>query len=220
MNHFSFLFLILLLGNFTGCKNPAPKATIANKEGTGRTDTLTLSGKDLVIHWGKNGLPEKVSPLDKGGLQDGYTMEYGGEGALWTISQWENGKQDGNTFVFDQGKVTTHQLFDTGKLIYQGKYENRIKADNQLYPQFVEEFFFEDKYYAKIRFPLAYKGQLKVQVIGYQAIISPLPDQTFQLVINDALDLNGYDLKLTYHSAAQDTLVGSEYTFTHIVYEN
>lgn len=82
----------------------------------------------------------------------------------------------------------------------------------------MEEFFFEDKYYAKLRFPLAYSGQLTLQVKNYQAVISPLPDQTFQVVINDALDLTEYHLLLTYQPAVQDSLGAAEYGFSHVVY--
>src|SRR5690606_15215246 len=112
----------------------------------------------------------------------------------------------------------THQLFDAGKLVYEGEYVNQVKKEDKLYPWVIEEFLFEDKYYAKIRFPYTFQGNMKVEVKGYQAVITSLPDQTFQLVINDALDLNGFDLLLSYHAAAQDTLLDTKYTHKHHIY--
>lgn len=215
-----FLFLIILFGILINCKNPASNASIPVKEVAKEADTLQLSGKSLIIAWGENGLPLSIIPLDDGKSPHGYAIHYAENGTLSTISQWKKGMRDGNAFVFEEGNVETHQLFDAGELIYQGKYEEKVKKNNELYPQFVEEFFFEDKYYAKIRFTFAYRGEIKVQVQGYQAEISPLPDRTFQLVVNDALDLDAFDLNLTYQPGAQDTLVGSEYTITHIVYED
>ncbi len=219
MQQFDFILLTILFGTLLGCKNPASNASKPLKEVAKNADTLQLSGKRLIIDWGENGLPLNIKPLDDERLQNGYAFHYEENGALSAVSQWKKGMQDGNAFVFEAGILKAHQIFDAGNLIYEGEYDNKAKKANQLYPKFVEEFFFEDKYYAKIRFPIAFQGELSVQVIGYQAVVTLLPDQTFQLVINDALDLNKYDLRLKYQPAAQDTLVGSEYMFRHIVYE-
>lgn len=66
---------------------------------------------------------------------------------------------------------------------------------------------------------MPYTGKFKLDVLGYQSVISPLPDQTFQLVINDALDLTEYNLELTYQPGVQDSLLGVSYTYKHVVYE-
>lgn len=158
-----------------------------------------------------------VCLLDEKKAQNGLAVEYQENGGLLAISQWKKGLQEGDTFIFSEGQKT-HQFFEQGKVIYDAIYQEHQKISNRLYPAVVEEFFFEDKYYAKIRFPLPYSGKLDIYVDGYQAVISPLPEQTFQLVINDALDLTEYSLELAYQPVAQDTLLGAKYSYKHIVY--
>ncbi len=212
----AYVFLLILLGwSLTGCKDPAAKFPV--KEPTSAIDTLKLSGQQLVIHWGDKSLPKMVCPLDEKQMLNGYAVEFKEDGALLSLSRWVNGLQEGSRFVLGDGQYS-HQLFDQGKVIYEAEYQNQQKTDNRLYPIVIEEFFFEDKYYAKIRFPFAYHGELNVQVTGYQTVISPLPDQTFQLVVNDALDLTEYELELTYQPASKDTLHAAKYSFKHLVY--
>jgi hypothetical protein len=220
VKYFKVILLILLIGNLTGCKNPASNSPLPKEEGHNQTDTLLLSNKQLVIQWGENEVPVRIFPLNDSDIQDGYSVSYGGDGELSTVSRWKQGLKDGNSFSFDEGLLQTHQVFDRNQLIYEGRYENKLKTGTLLFPKFVEEFFFEDKYYAKIRFPLAYQGDFDFQVKGFQTVVTPLLDQTFQLVINDALDLVSYELQLTYHAAAGDTLIRSEYTLRHVVYED
>lgn len=181
-------------------------------------DTLVLSGQKVVVHQGEKGLPKTVYLLDVEGFQIGYAVQYKADGGLLSISHWKNGLQDGHTFVLEE-KQKTHQLFEQGKLVYEAAYQEQSKIGNRLYPSVVEEFFFEDKYYAKIRFSLRYAGHLGIKVQDYQFVVTPLPEQTFQLVINDALDLMEYNLELTYQPAAEDTLHDASYTFKHVVYE-
>lgn len=210
-----YCFILTLIGvSIGGCKNPAPKSE-------GRTssfaDTLILADRKLLIQMGKKGMPKMVVPLNKKETLDGYAVAFKEDGGLLTIAHWEDGTQEGSTYVIGE-EQTTHQLFNQGRLVYEVSYQAQQKKSNRLYPIFLEEFFFEDKYYAKIRFPILYKGCFTIEVNGYQAIISPLPEQTFQLVINDALDLTEYHLELTYQPATQDTLQSAKYNFRHVVY--
>lgn len=217
MKGYSFLFLIILWWNLTGCKNPASETPASINKTRGPVDTLILAEQRLVVHWGKTDLPAKIYPLNEEELMNGYAIEFKEDGRIYSVSGWENGVQQGSTYIIDVRQII-HKIFDSGSIVYEEKYLGDTKDYTRLYPQVVEEFFFEDKYYAKIRFPLPYAGELKLQVEGYQAVIGRLPDQTFQLVINDALDLTGYDLELTYQPAVQDSLLGGEYGFKHVVY--
>src|SRR5690606_33512489 len=189
---YGLLFLILSAWTIAGCDNPAPDSPIPMDEVMLSAETLLLSGQKAVVHLGESVLPKRVHALDEKEVQSSYAFEYKVNGALLSISHWKQGRQDGDAFIFREGQKS-HYLFERGKIIYKADYQEQQKIGNRLYPAVVEEFFFEDKYYAKIRFPLPYAGQLDIHVDGYQAVISPLPDQTFQLVINDALDLTEYN---------------------------
>lgn len=180
-------------------------------------DTLLVSGQRLVLIKGEKGLPKAIYHINKKGLRYGYAMAYNAAGELLSISNYQEGLQEENTFVFDKDKYL-HQIFSRGTIIYEGEYHDQQKIADRLYPEMVEEFFFEDKYYAKIHFPISYAGDLDIKVTDYQAVVVPFPEQTFQLVINDALDLTAYQLELTYEPAAQDTLLGTKYSYKHIVY--
>lgn len=217
MKDYGLLLLVLSTWTIVGCNNPAADSPIPMDEVVVLADTLLLSGQKVVVHQGENGLPKMVYALDEKEAQSGYAFEYKVNGELLSISRWEQGLQEGDTFILGDGQKT-HQLFEQGKIVYEADYQEQQKIGNRLYPTLVEEFFFEDKYYAKIRFPLPYSGGLDIYVDGSQAVISPLPDQTFQLVINDALDLADYNLELTYQPAVQDTLLGTKYPYKHVVY--
>lgn len=216
MKDYGLLLLVFFAWMIAGCNRPVPSLTPVD-EITPSVDTLVLSGQKVVVHQGKKALPKTVYLLDVEGFQTGYAVQYKADGALLSISHWKNGLQDGYTFIFSGGQ-RTHQLFEQGKLVYEAAYQEQSKIGNKLYPSVVEEFFFEDKYYAKIRFSLPYAGHLGIKVQGYQFVVTPLPEQTFQLVINDALDLMEYNLELTYQPAAEDTLHDARYTFKHVVY--
>ena len=217
MKDYGLLLLIFFAWIIAGCNRPVPSLMPVD-EVTLSVDTLVLSGQKVVVHQGEKGLPKTVYLLDVEGFQIGYAVQYKADGGLLSISHWKNGLQDGHTFVLEE-KQKTHQLFEQGKLVYEAAYQEQSKIGNRLYPSVVEEFFFEDKYYAKIRFSLRYAGHLGIKVQDYQFVVTPLPEQTFQLVINDALDLMEYNLELTYQPAAEDTLHDASYTFKHVVYE-
>jgi hypothetical protein len=213
------LILLIFMGlGTTACKNPAPTPPVYLHEALPPIDTLILSDQKVVIHLGQNGLPTMIYPLDEKQILNGTAVEFRENGGLLSVSHWKDGMKEGSAWAIGEEQII-HQLFCRGKLIYEANYLEREKFGNKLYPTVVEEFFFEDKYYSKIRFPMPYPGKVKLDVLGYQSVISPLPDQTFQLVINDALDLTEYNLELTYQPAVQDSILGVSYTYKHVVYE-
>ena len=61
------------------------------------------------------------------------------------------------------------------------------------------------------------RGILATIGVG-EVTVSDLGDHTFQLVINDALDLNEYQLELSYQPAVRDTLAAFSYVYPHIIY--
>lgn len=216
MKDYGLLLLIFFVWMIAGCYRPVPSPIPVN-EIVPSIDTLVLSGQKVIVHQGEKGLPKTVYLLDEKGLQAGYAVQYGPKGGLSSISHWKKGLKEGDSFVLEE-EQKIHQLFEQGKLVYEADYHEQLKIGNRLYPSTIEEFFFEDKYYTKIKFPLHYAGHMRITVQDYQLVVTPLPEQTFQLVINDALDLTEYHLELTYQPAAQDTLLAAKYRYKHVVY--
>ena len=175
--------------------------------------------------YNENGTLLKLSRWENG-VKEGRELIFSPSGHLQAKNFYQNGQLDGDVLLFENspskennGGLSSHQLFRDGVKIYEGFYQGDIKEHNKLYPYFLEEFFFEDKYYAKVRFLLNYPGQVEVQVKGQgHPVIEYLGDNTFQLVINDALDLNKYKLELSYQQAVRDTLIAFSYVYPHIIY--
>jgi len=177
------------------------------------------------FHYHKNGTLIKLSKWENG-VKEGRELIFSPSGRPEAVYTYQNGRLHGDVLFFNypnplEGRrsLSSHQLFREGVKFYEGLYQGGEKHLNKLYPHFLEEFFFEDKYYAKVRFPLEYPGQLEVGIKNRgNFTIGDLGDNTFQLVINDALDLNGYELELNYQPAVLDTLVSSLYSYPHIIY--
>lgn len=238
-----YLLLILLLSFInTGCKKPSTEEPVVTEDKEliikSKIEDGLLVGQLYDTH-----LPKEIYHLDSQQLKVGFSFTYYKNGSLFQISTWEKGVKegsewvysplggltaiqqykkglaDGNAFTYLDKTLKSHQYRKEGKLLYEAFYKGGEKYSNKLYPVFVEEFFFEDKYYTKIKFPLAYPGQLQIKVKDKGSpFINQMEDNTFQLVINDALDLNAYKLEFTYHPAQQDTLVNSTYSIEHTIY--
>lgn len=197
----------------------------------------------LVSEFYPNHVPKIVYHVNDQGLKEGYSISYHKDGALANTTTWENGKKngkeiifypsgevkeknffqkgilEGNSYRYKNGVLTSHQINRQGNTWYEGIYSGQEKYLDKLYPLFIEEFFFEDKYYAKIRFPLDHAGQMTLRVKDRGTpVIEKLDKATFQLVINDALDLDGFVLDLEYQPASSDTLVPSRYSHSHQIY--
>lgn len=240
MKYLLFIFLISVI--HTGCKKPSTEEELLAKDKELSIETKTNDGL-LVCQLYDTYLPKEIYHLNADRLKVGISFTYYKNGSLFQISTWEQGKKegkewvyspvghltatlqyktgllDGNSFTYLDQNLQSQQFRKEGKLLYEASYKEGEKYSNKLYPVFVEEFFFEDKYYAKIRFPLAYRGQLQTQVKDQGSpFINQLEGNTFQLVINNALDLNAYELEFTYHPAPQDTLVSSTYNVEHAIY--
>ena len=179
----------------------------------------------LTSYYNENGALVNLSKWENG-VKEGKELQFSPQGQLEGIYVYQNGRLHGNILVFENstptennGHLSSHQLFRGGIKVYEGFYQKGDKHLNKLYPHFLEEFFFEDKYYAKVNFFLDYPGQMEVGVKNRgNPIIKDLGDNTFQLVINDALDLNEYELELNYKPTAEDTLVAFSYVYPHIIY--
>lgn len=177
------------------------------------------------FHYHENGTLARLSKWEND-VREGRELIFFPSGQLEGIYAYQNGRLHGDVLFFDyppSGKggrsLVSHQIFRAGVKVYEGFYKGDEKHLNKLYPHFLEEFFFEDKYYAKVKFLLDHAGQMDVRVNNLgNPVIEYLGDNTFQLVINDALDLNGYEFELNYLSAVGDTLVSSSYSYPHIIY--
>lgn len=233
-NHLKALLLVIFM---SGCQEPNKKEEMEN------IIQNQIKGGMLLRQFYSNHVPKLVYQINDQGLKEGYSFSYQKDGALATITSWKNGqksgeeiifypsgeveeinsyqkgKLEGNSHHYKNGFLTAHHIYRQGKKWYEGIYTGQEKYMDKLYPQIIEEFFFEDKYYAKIRFPMSHKGQinLKVKESG-TPVIQQLDKGTFQVVINDALDLDKFKLELEYLPAPSDTLVPTQYSYTHQIY--
>ncbi len=228
--------------SIAGCKKPSSEE-ISQKNGGELTLQTKIANGLLVTQYYPTQIPKEIYLLNNQNLKDGYAYYYHDNGVLIQITHWQNGEKhgeeliydhsgklkekysfekgirEGHAFLYNKGTMITHQIFESGKIRYEGFYKGQEKYLNKLYPLFIEEFFFEDKYYAKLRFPMDYRGQIIVKLKDRGSpVIEQLEEHTFQLVINDALDLNGFELELSYHPAPSDTLVYSHYFYPHLIY--
>lgn len=228
--------------SIAGCKKPSSEE-ISQKNGGEFTLQTNIANGLLVTQYYPTQIPKEIYFLNNQNLKDGYAYYYHDTGVLIQITRWQNGEKhgeeliydlsgklkekysfekgirEGHAFLYNTGTLIIHQIFESGKIRYEGFYKGQRKCLNKLYPLFIEEFFFEDKYYAKLRFPMEYRGQIIVKLKDRGSpVIEQLEDHTFQLVINDALDLNGFELEVSYHPAPSDTLVCSHYLYPHLIY--
>ncbi|MEX2591980.1 MAG: hypothetical protein WD426_04340, partial [Anditalea sp.] len=200
-----YLFLAsILIFLLTGCKQPSGEEFSTMIDEGDFTVYTTVTDGQLISHFYKTNSPKEVYLLNPKQLKEGYAYHYHENGILIKKSWWENGKkereeltydpsgslmgrhhykdgvQEGNMYLYENGALKAHQIKKAGKLLYEGLYQREEKYLNKLYPLYVEEFFFEDKYYAKVKFPYDYPGQLDIQVKNIAAsIIEQLEDDTF-----------------------------------------
>ncbi|HLT08437.1 MAG TPA: hypothetical protein VK014_12980 [Cyclobacteriaceae bacterium] len=211
-------YLSLIFGFLSGgCTTSTEPVTTNKEEATSSRDTLILSEYTIMIQWGESGLPKTITPLDKQQSPSGYKIQYRNNGALLSVSEWKNGVQDGLTWVLNE-QLITQQQFIRDVLTYEAVYVGQQKIADRLYPKIIEEFFFEDKYYAKLQFPFPFAGQIQISVDDHQSVVNPLPEQIYQLVVNDALDLSEYHYQLRYLPASEDTLLNSSFRLSHTIY--
>ncbi|MEX2511487.1 MAG: hypothetical protein WD398_01165 [Cyclobacteriaceae bacterium] len=120
----------------------------------------------------------------------------------------------------NNGLLLKKQIFGNGHLLYESLYREGKVTKNHFYPKIIDAFLFEDKYYLKMRFPLPFQGKISFTLPenpDYES--TKLGPNYYQLVINDALDLDQVKLRIKYQPAERDSLIREEYTFTHVVFE-
>src|SRR5690606_5610369 len=180
-----YLLLPLLLSFIhTGCKKPSGEEPLV-PEVKKLNIKIPIDEGLLIAQLYDTHLPKEIYHLDFQQLKVGYSFTYHKNGALFHIATWKKGKKEGKEWIFSStgqlegifqyhlgllngnillykgGALKSHQFAKKGKLLYEGFYKGKEKYYNKIYPLFVEEFFFEDKYYAKLKFPIEYPGQLQ-----------------------------------------------------------
>lgn len=126
-----------------------------------------------------------------------------------------------NGWVVVQDGDSTRQQHLEGKItVFESLLVNDQRIYNKFYPLIQDAFLFEDKFYLKARFPLAYRGEIKFSFPEYpDYVLTKIGEQAYQVVINNALDLNHVLFDLHYLPSETDSLVRTEYSFTHVVFE-
>lgn len=103
--------------------------------------------------------------------------------------------------------------------LFESLLVNRKRIYNKFYPQIQDAFLFEDKFYLKALFPLDYSGKIEFAFPEYpDHVLTKIGERAYQVVINDALDLNRVVFHFQYLPSEKDSLVRTDYTFTHVVY--
>jgi len=129
---------------------------------------------------------------------------------------------EGNSIQVDEsGNLISHTVVEEGRPVYRATYKDQQKISNQLLPWIQDSFLFEDKYYLKVYFPFPYRGKITIELENDpEYVLTTVEDQTYQLVINHALDLNRVDFNFHYSPAAADTLVESTFSYRYVIMDN
>ncbi|SHM38941.1 hypothetical protein SAMN04488057_101293 [Cyclobacterium lianum] len=122
-------------------------------------------------------------------------------------------------FEEEEGDSTRQKHLEDNIILYESLLVNGARIYNKFYPQILDAFLFEDKFYLKARFPLEYPGQIQFTFPEYpDYVVTNTGKQAYQVVINDALDLNRVLFQLQYIPSTEDSLVSTHYSFTHVVF--
>lgn len=112
------------------------------------------------------------------------------------------------------------QKFIGGKLVYEATYDSGKKVTDRLIPLIQDAFLSEDKFYLKIHFPIPYPGEMQIDLEGHHDYaLTTIDSQTYQLMVNDALDLDRINLVFDYFPAERDTLLSASYTHQFVIME-
>ncbi|WP_162343440.1 hypothetical protein [Cyclobacterium salsum] len=118
------------------------------------------------------------------------------------------------------GDSTRQQYLDDEITVFESLLVDEKRIYNEFYPLIQDAFLFEDKFYLKARFPLAYSGEIEFTFPEFpDYVLTKIGEQAYQVVINNALDLNDVLFDLHYLPSETDSLVRTEYSFTHVVFE-
>ncbi|MFO7823736.1 MAG: hypothetical protein R6V72_07330 [Cyclobacterium sp.] len=125
-----------------------------------------------------------------------------------------------NGWVAEKDGDSTRQKHLEGKItLFESLLVNKERIYNKFYPQVQDAFLFEDKFYLKARFPLGFSGKIEFTFPEYpDYVLTKIGEQAYQIVINNALDLNRVVFDLQYLPSEKDSLVHTDYCFTHVVY--
>lgn len=118
------------------------------------------------------------------------------------------------------GDSTRQKHLENGISYFESLLVKEKRIYNKFYPKIQDAFLFEDKFYLKAQFSLRYSGELKFSLPEYpDYVLTKIGEQTYQVVINDALDLNRVVFELHYLPSEEDSLVRTDYSFTHVVFQ-
>ncbi|SEJ12338.1 hypothetical protein SAMN05192553_102505 [Cyclobacterium xiamenense] len=119
-----------------------------------------------------------------------------------------------------EGDSTWQTYWQNGKRYYESIWVLDKRVGNKFFPKIQDAFLFEDKFYLKATFPVAYAGEIQFTFPEYpDYTLNRIGEQAFQVVINDALDLNRVVFSLEYLPSENDSLEPTRYSFTHVVFQ-
>lgn len=134
------------------------------------------------------------------------------------VIQAPSKKKDGFHLIV-KGDSIIHQIHLNNTLHYESLFIKDKRIYNYIYPHINDFFLFEDKYYLKISYPVAFSGAIDTNIPECpDYVLTPLDDGVLQVVIYNALDLKEVDFMFNYLPSEKDSLVQSQYYFNHVIF--
>jgi hypothetical protein len=197
------------------------------------------------VKWFENGLIQSITTKDKFGVKNGLNVEYHPNGVLKNRYSWEDNKVSGGYWIFnDAGQrliyytyvdgekngdmyeyvndstIKSHFLFENGRAIYVGYYENGQKTICSAIPAFKNEKIKSDSVYnVSISFPFPFKGDLEIYLKDTVDFKLEYVDKyNVDLTITN-FDRNwaAYEFLVEYEPTEDDSLSRTEQVYTRVL---
>lgn len=194
------------------------------------------------VTWFENGLVQSITTKDKSGVKNGISIDYHPNGMLKNRYSWKDNKITGGYQIYDDmgqplvyytyaegekngdmyeylndSTIKSHFLFEDGRAIYVGYYDNGKKTISSAIPAFKDEVINEDSVYnVRISFPFPFKGNLEIflkDTIDFN--LEYLDKYNVDLTItNFDKTWVAYEFLLEYEPAEEDSLSRTEQVYT------
>ena len=194
------------------------------------------------VKWFENGLVQSITTRDKFGVKNGLSVEYHPNGMVKNRYSWKDNKVSGGYWIYnDTGQslvyytyeenekngdmyeylndstIKSHFLFEDGRAIYVGYYDNGNKTISSAIPAFKDEVINEDSIYnVRITFPFPFKGDLEIflkDTIDFR--LEYLDKYNIDLTIrNFDKTWVAYEFLIEYEPAEEDSLSRTEQVYT------
>lgn len=170
----------------------------------------------ILIAWFSSGC-QKKGPHPP---EEAYPSPYADENVKNTESEKALSSKKHGFYSEQVGKNLIHTIYKNNTCYYKSTFSREERIDNVLYPKIQDAFLFEDKFYMKVSFPIVHAGKVTFMFPEIQDyVMTETEPDKYQIVINDALDLNRIRFHIEYHPAKTDSLVKSSFSYEYVIFE-